>query len=267
MVNPCPSSPSRAEAGTRTPVKEDLGRGLTAQPQLAVDLAALEPRRARRHQERGDTLGARPAGAGEEEADVGPGAVRDEDLLAVDDVVVTVAHGLGPEVPGIRPGVGLGQPEAAKRLTRGDLAQPVLLLLLRAVAEDRLADQAHRHRDDAAHRRVGPAELLHAKAVGDVVAADAAVLLGDRQAKEAQLRQLRQDRCVHLLGTVPGRAMGHDLVVKEFAGQRPERLLLLVQGQVHQISSAMLSGFTVSCSAVLSGSAVLSCSSLVPCSS
>src|ERR1019366_5944977 len=114
------------------PGKEDLGRGLTAQPQLAVDLAALEPRRAGRHQERGDALGTRPAGPGEEEADVGPGAVRDEDLLAIDDVVVTVAHGLGPEVPGIRPGVGLGQPETAQRLTRGDLAQPVLLLLLRA---------------------------------------------------------------------------------------------------------------------------------------
>src|SRR5690606_30886674 len=113
---------------------------------------------------------------------------------------MTLPHGTGLQPRRVGAVVRLGEAEAAELLTQGDRREPLLLLLLGAELEDRLAAQAHRHRDDAAHRGVGPAELLHPDAVGDVVATDPAVLLGDRQAEEAELTELGDDAGADRLG-------------------------------------------------------------------
>ena len=67
-----------------------------------------------------------PAGAGEDQRDLGPGAVGDEHLLAGQQPVVAVPVGPGGEVAGVRAGAGLGQPEAGQRLAGGQPGQPLL---------------------------------------------------------------------------------------------------------------------------------------------
>src|SRR5690606_26766458 len=88
-------------------------------------------------------------GAGGEQHDIGPGAVGDEHLAAVDDVVVAVPTGAGGEVAGVGAGAGLGQPEAADEFTRRQTGQPAPLLLLAPPGGDRLGDQAEGDGDDA----------------------------------------------------------------------------------------------------------------------
>ena len=166
-------------------------------------------------------------------AHVGPGAVGDEELLAVEHVVGPVATGARRQVAGVGPGVGLGQPEAPERGAVGDPRQPLLLLLLGAEAQHRLAEEPVGDRHDAAQRGVGAAELLHAEHVGEVVAAEAAVLLRDGEPEEPDLGHLGDDVEVDGLVAVPLRAVRDRLAVEEVAGQVAEGLLLLVEGQVH----------------------------------
>ena len=214
-------------------VEEQLGGGLAAQPELALDLAGLEAVGVGGHQERADALRSVATGAGEDQGHVGPGAVGDEELLAVDDVVAAVPPRPRREVAGVRAGVGLGEAEAAELGRARDARQPLLLLLLGAEPEDRLADQAVGHRHDPAQGGVGSAELLHAEHVGEVVAAEPAVLLGDGQPEETDLRHLRDDLEVDRLAPVPLGAVRHRLAVEERASQVAERLLLVTEAQVH----------------------------------
>ena len=126
ILKPWPTSPSTR--GGRHPYvgEEQLGGGLAAQPELALDLAGLEAGGVGRHQERRHAARAVVAGAREDQRDVGPGAVGDEELLAVDDVVVAVPGRARGEVAGVGAGVGLGEPEAAElgRRRRAAAATP-----------------------------------------------------------------------------------------------------------------------------------------------
>ena len=237
ILKPCPTSPRRAASGTRTPCEEQLGRRLAAQPELVLDLAGLEAGGVGRHEERRHAARAVVAGAGEDEGDVGPRAVGDEELLAVDHPVRPVAGRARGEVAGVGPGAGLGEAEAAELRRGGELRQPLLLLLLGAVEEDRLADQPAADRHDPAQGGVGAAELLHRERVGHVVAADAAVLLGDGEAEEAELGHLRHDREVDGLVVVPLHPVRHGLALEEVAGEVAEGLLLLGEREVHQSAS------------------------------
>src|SRR5690606_13951710 len=119
----------------------------------------------------------------------------DELLGAVDDPVVAVADRGRPRRTGVGAGTGLGEPERAERLARGELRQPALLLLLRAEPQDR-----HRAETDAglerdAERLVDACDLLDREAEGGVVAVrrGAAVALRERQREQAHLAHLTDD--------------------------------------------------------------------------
>ena len=135
-----PSGPSMALAGHPYAVQDQLGGGLAAQSELAVDLAAFEAGGVGGDEEGADALVAGlAAGAGEEQHDVGPGAVGDEHLGAVDDVVAAVADRPGREVAGVGAGARFGEAEAAERLAGGEPRQPGALLVLVAPAATVLA--------------------------------------------------------------------------------------------------------------------------------
>lgn len=102
-----------------------------------------------------------------------------------------------------------------------------MLLLLGAVGENDLANQAHGDGHDPADGGVGAAELLHPEAVGDVVATQPAVLLGDGQPEETDLGELGDESQIDLLGAVPRGPVGDDLGVEEIARQSLEVSLIL----------------------------------------
>ena len=63
--------------------------------------------------------------------------VGDEDLGAVDDVVITLGDGGGRRSAGIAPGAGFSQPESAHHLPRCEQRHVALLLLVGAELDDR----------------------------------------------------------------------------------------------------------------------------------
>ena len=73
----------------------------------------------------------RRVGLGEDQRDLGDVAERDPHLAAGDPPAAVDLLGPGAQVGGVGAGVGLGEPEAAERLARGQPRQPALLLLLR----------------------------------------------------------------------------------------------------------------------------------------
>ena len=94
---------------------------------------------------------------------------RDPDLLAVDDVAVAASHGGGLELGGVGAGGRLGHAQRLQpQLAAGDLRQVALLLLRRAVAQQR-------------------AHVVHLAVAGAGVAAAAVDLLHD----DARLRRGR----------------------------------------------------------------------------
>src|SRR5581483_777726 len=77
-------------------------------------------------------------GAGQEEQEVAVLGARNEDLAAVDDVLVALLNGARLEAGRLRPGVRLGDAEGLQaQLAAGDGRQIGLLLILGAVLEDR----------------------------------------------------------------------------------------------------------------------------------
>ncbi len=189
-------------------------------PSLPWISVRLEAGRVGRDEERRDALGPGAAGAGEDQADVGPGAVGDEDLGAVDDAS---RRRRGPRgSSGCR-----GRSRCRARSGRSSRAWCRSAMpgshscFCSSVPWDRITLPTRPIDTDTMPRteRVGAAELLHADAVGDVVAAEAAVLLGDGEPEEAELAELGDDRRVDGLAAVPLGAVGHDLLVEEVARQ------------------------------------------------
>ena len=131
-------------------------------------------------------------GAGDQQHLVGDRRRRGEGLLAVHDVAVAVALGLGVERRGVEPGVGLGDGEAALDLALDDVGQDALLLLLGAEHHDRVGPEDVEMDGRGAlqgrarfghglhqHRRFGDAE------------ARAAILLGHGDAEPAGIGHRR----------------------------------------------------------------------------
>ena len=123
--------------------------------------------------------------------DIGPGAVGDEHLGAVDDVVVAVAHGAWwSRLPASEPVPGSVRPKQPSALAGGEPGQPA-----RASAPRRPrrrsswrpgpSETETMPRTDG----VAAAELLGDQAVREVVAARAAVLLVDRSGRGSRARR------------------------------------------------------------------------------
>src|SRR5690606_12000360 len=123
---------------------------------------------------------------------------RDEDLLAVDDVVVAVAHGGRLQPSRVGAGVGLGDAEGLQaQLAAGDLRQVAALLLLRRMAQQ----AAHVHLAVAGAGRAARAvDLLDDHRRLGHTQSEAAVLLGNQRAEVP-----RGDHLIDELGRVfPG---------------------------------------------------------------
>ena len=92
--------------------------------------------------------------------------------------------------PGVRARAGLGQPERGELPARGEVGQPLALLLLVAEEQDRHRPErgvrGHRDRDGG----VDPRQLLDRDRVRERVGAGAAVLLRDRDAHQPELGHL-----------------------------------------------------------------------------
>ena len=125
-LNPAPSSPSRAESGTRTPSKKSSAVSCARRPSLPSIFRALKPGESvgtRKHVMPARPLAARPR---EDERDPGPRAERDEDLRAVDHPLVAVTHRARHERRRIGARARLRQPVAPERLARRHARQPLL---------------------------------------------------------------------------------------------------------------------------------------------
>ena len=130
-------------------VEDELAGHRRAQRHLVLDLGCREPGCVRGYDEPADALvGLRP-----DDGDVGDGAVGDPHLATVEHPVVAVAAGAGAHAGRVRPVVGLGQAEAADRLTGGHARQPLRLLLLGPEAPDREHGQGALDGDERPHAR------------------------------------------------------------------------------------------------------------------
>src|SRR5262249_44398632 len=132
------------------------------------------------------------------------------------------------------PRLGLRQAEAAEEAPAPQRDQPLLLLRRRAELLDRIAHQRVVDAHDDAGRRAGARDLLHHQDVGDGVEAGAAVLLGDGHAEEPQLRHAaHQPRREAVLAVDRGRLRQH-ILHGELARRLQDELLLRREGEVHR---------------------------------
>ena len=115
--------------------------------------------------------------------------------------------------PASEPAPGSVRPNAAERAARGEIGEPLALLLLGAEEEDRHRPERRVRGDRDRDRGVDPGQLLDRDRVGERVAAGAAVLLRDRDAHEPELGE-------------PGdELVGEAVLAVELLGDRGDPLL------------------------------------------
>ena len=124
--------------------------------------------------------------------------VGDERLGAVDDVVVAVAQCGGLDVLQVRARAGFGHRDGGDHLPAGHPGQPPSALLLGAVGQDVVRDDAAVHGNTEAAVQ-GPAlRFEHGEVVRESAAAPA-VLLGDRAAQQPESAGLEPYLAVDVL--------------------------------------------------------------------
>ena len=184
------SSPRSCVAGTRTSSKKtSLKSWLFG---MLTSGRTVMPGRLHVEEEVADALVLRRVrvGAGDEDAHVGAVRAGRPDLLAVDDVVVAVADGARLEAGEVGAGAGLAEALAPGIFAADDPRQRRVLLLLRAVDDDRRAGPAVA--DAAGPRGSPPRELLAEDELLLHAQSAAAVLLRPRRGAPAALVQLRR---------------------------------------------------------------------------
>ncbi len=170
-------------------------------------------------------------GAGQQHEDVGAGGERAPRLDPVDDVarraVDPVCGGGGDLQPGdVTAVVGLGDGDGHHHLGRGQLGQPLLLLLLGAALHQRPGEDLGSCDQRAADAEAGPAQLLggddHAEVLAVAALVVAAVLGRHRQPEGADLGEAADDvlRDVAVAAVDVLRLGGDDVV-----GEGAERVL------------------------------------------
>ena len=135
--------------------------------------------------------------------------------------------------PASEPASGSVSPKAAHPAAGGEVGQPARLLLVRAEEVDRHRPQRGVRRDRDRDRRVDARQLLDRERVADRVTARAAVLLGEGDPHEPQLRHLADELdgetalAVELLGD------RRDALAGERADGVADQLVLGRQVEVH----------------------------------
>ena len=115
--------------------------------------------------------------------------------------------------PASEPASGSVSANAASLLPGGEIGEPRALLLVGAEEEDRHRPERRVRRDRDRDGRVDARQLLDRDRVGERVAAAAAVFLGDRDAHEPELGQLRDE------------VVGEAVLAVELLGDRRDPLL------------------------------------------
>ncbi len=127
-----------------------------------LDRLHREAGRVHRHHHARDAevLRRRRVGANEQDHPLRPHREAGPDLLPVHDVVVAVTDGLALERGQVAAGAGLGVAGAPLDLAAQDRADVLLLLLLRAVLDERGSDPGEPHVAEAQHRRLHARHLF-----------------------------------------------------------------------------------------------------------
>ena len=146
--------------------------------------------------------GAVRVGAGQQHEHVGPGGKGAPGLDAVDQPAPVGRGGRGDDAGDVRAEVGLGDRHRGQHFGRGELGQPLLLLLLGAAVDQGPGEDLGPGDQGAADAERSPAQLLggddHAHVVALPAGGEAVVGLGDGQPEATQFGQAGDD----LLGDV-----------------------------------------------------------------
>ncbi len=173
-------------------------------------------------------------GAGQQHEHVGPGGEGAPRLDAVDHPPALDRRGRRHDAGDVGAEVGLGHGDRGQDLGRGQLGQPLLLLLLGAAVDEGPGQDLGPGDERAADAERAPAQLLggddHAHVVALAAGGEAAVLLGDREPEAAELGQALDDLlgdvdvlAVHVLG------VGADLVLGEAVERLAHQLEVLAE--------------------------------------
>ena len=125
---------------------------------------------------------------GEDDGDGGDAAVRDVALLAVQDVVVALAHGSGADRGEVGAGMRLGEGDGRERPVLGREEREVALALFLCPGVEERPDREHRRGQRPSETRAAPGQLLRDQRRGQRAHAPAAVLLGNRVGRQAGAR-------------------------------------------------------------------------------
>src|SRR5918995_731511 len=191
-----------------------------------------------------------PAGAGsdgDQRRDLGA-RVGDERLLAVDHPLA-VARGVaasrrlaafepsrGAGAGGAAAGEGPGQADPAERSAGAQVGQPLLALRLGAEPVDRVGAEPDAGLERDGERLVDAGQLLDGDAERGEVGAAAAVLLGERDAEQAEPAHLAHDVEREGVVGVPALGVGRDLGLGEVTHDLAQGLLLVGELNVHIVS-------------------------------
>ena len=146
--------------------------------------------------------------------DTRPGPVRQPHLLAVKDEFTVRGASTGLDGRNVRAAFRLTHRERPADLAGGHLRQQPLLLLFCAVLSDHVRDDEVGI-DDPGDGHPAAGNLLDHQGVGQQRFAEAAVLLGDRQAEQAHVLHPRHDRVGEFVGVLERRGVRDDLLVHE----------------------------------------------------
>jgi hypothetical protein len=161
------------------------------------------------------------------------GSARRPQLLAVDDVMVAVAHRGRPHRPDVRAGIGLRHRDRELDLAGQQLRQPMALLLLGSLMRDVEAAE-----DAAAisHAEIGarPRQFLRDDRHVDRVAAKAAVFLGKRHREQPGLDPFGVERIgVRGVAVEPAHVVRRRVPRHQLLHRFAEHRLLVAEAEIH----------------------------------
>ena len=212
----------------------DLSRRGAVQAKLLLVLANREAREGALYDECRNALGALGlVGHGKYNEYVSNIAVGDEDLRAVQNVVVTLQLSNTGALCSVRTSVRLGQSESADLVALGQHAEVLLLLLGGAVCDDRAAAQTIVGSENIAGGSALLGQLLDSNCRGKVVSACAAELFGHDHAHYAKVEQLLDVLARVSRGFVGFRCDGLDFVLGEVMHHLANQFLFTGQMEIH----------------------------------